>query len=338
MHIASNGKIRFGEDEIRLPEFNKNIISGVIVAAIALILAFSSFYTIKTDEVGVIKRFGKYSNTTDPGLHFKLPFGIETVTKVKGPNYIFPAEFGYRTVRAGVKSQFIKGGQFEEESLMLTGDLNCAEVTWVVQYRISDAKDFLFNVLGTDREGPIKTVRDIAEAVMRKIVGDHSVDEVIILSRREIAEQVKTEMQTIIDSYKMGITVETVELQDVNPPNPVKPSFNEVNASRQEMEKAINQAYEAYNKVIPKATGEAEKTIKQAEGYSLNRINSAKGDAEKFISVYQEYKLSRDVTRRRLYIETLSEILPKIEKKYFIDKDLKGLLPLLQLGEKGVEK
>jgi len=338
MKVTNDGRIRFGDEDIKLPQFNKNLVIGFAVIVLVLIIIFSSFYTIKTDEVGVIKRFGKYTKTTMSGLHFKLPFGIETITKVKGGNFIFPVEFGYRTIKAGVQTQFSKGREYEQESLMLTGDLNCAEVTWVVQYRITNPRDFLFNVIGTHREGPIKTIRAVSESVMRKIVGDHSVDEVIILSRRDIAEQVRDEMQQILDSYRIGITIETVELQDVNPPDPVKPSFNEVNAANQEMEKVINQAHEAYNKVIPKAKGEAEKTIRQAEGYALNRINRAKGDASKFINIYNEYRQSKDVTRRRMYIETLSEILPKVEEKYFVDKDLKSLLPMLQIDKKGGAK
>ena len=338
MRVGSDGNIRFGDDEIKLPQINKKMVFIIAGFILILILIFSSFYTVKTDEVGVIKRFGRYLKTTDNGLHFKLPFGIDTVTKVKGSNYIFPVEFGYRTLKAGVKTQFVKGKQYESESLMLTGDLNIAEVSWVVQYRITNPRDYLFNVIGTGSQGPIKTIRDVSEAVMRKIVGDHSVDEVIIIDRRSIAEQVRAEMQDILNRYKIGVTVETVELQDVNPPESVRPSFNEVNASRQEMEKVINQAYEAYNKVIPKAKGEAEKTIKQAEGYSLNRVNRAEGDAEKFISIYEQYRRSKDVTRRRMYIEALSLILPKIEKKYVVDKNLKSLLPLLQMNEKGGSK
>ena len=333
MQVSRDGQIRF--EEFRLPQFSPKFLLTIFAGLVILIMLFSSFYTIKTDEVGVVKRLGKYTNTTPPGLHFKLPLGIDTVTKVKGSNFIFPVEFGYRTVKAGVKTQFSKGSAFEQESLMLTGDLNCAEVTWVVQFRITNPRDYLFNVIGYANQGPINTFRDIAEAVMRKVVGNHSVDEVIILNRREIAEQVREEMQVILEDYKMGITVENVELQDVNPPDPVKPSFNEVNESRQEMEKVINQAYEAYNKVIPKAKGEAEKRLSQAEGYALNRVNRAKGDAEKFTSIYNEYRLSRDVTRRRMFIETFNEILPKIERKYIIDDDLKGLVPLLQFGEKG---
>jgi len=288
------------------------------------------FYTIKTDEVGVIRKFGAYHRTTAPGLHLKLPFGIESLTKIKGSQYIFREEFGYLTTKPGVRTQIRRDVSHLSESLMLTGDLNIATVEWVVQYRIKNPKDYLFNVRNIT-----KTIRDVSESVTRQIVGDHSVDEVIILSRREIALQIKAMMQEILDRYHTGLDIETVELQDVNPPDPVKPSFNEVNEARQEMEKMINQAWEAYNKVVPKAKGEAEKTIRQAEGYELNRINRAEGDADKFNSVYQAYRQSKDVTKRRLYLEAMTEILPKIERKYIIDKDQKGLLQILQLQEKG---
>ena len=330
MQNNRRGSINVGGEEIRLPSINKNhlIFGGIIL--VILILLVTSFYTIKTDEVGVIRKFGAYHRTTAPGLHLKLPFGIESLTKIKGSQYIFREEFGYLTTKPGVRTQIRRDVSHLSESLMLTGDLNIATVEWVVQYRIKNPKDYLFNVRNIS-----KTIRDVSESVTRQIVGDHSVDEVIILSRREIALQIKAMMQEILDRYHTGLDIETVELQDVNPPDPVKPSFNEVNEARQEMEKMINQAWEAYNKVVPKAKGEAEKTIRQAEGYELNRINRAEGDADKFNSVYQAYRQSKDVTKRRLYLEAMTEILPKIERKYIIDKDQKGLLQILQLQEKG---
>lgn len=333
MQQYRRGSINIGGEEIRLPPIKKNhILIGALIL-IVLILFLTSFYTIKTDEVGVIKLFGKYSRTTAPGLHLKLPFGIESLTKIKGRQYIFREEFGYLTTKPGVRTQIRRDASHLAESLMLTGDLNIATVEWVVQYRIKNPRDYLFNV----RE-ITKTIRDIAQSVTRQIVGDHSVDEVIILSRREIAQLIKEKMQEILDRYQTGVDIETVELQDVNPPDPVKPSFNEVNEARQEMEKMINQAWESYNKVIPKAKGEAEKTIRQAEGYELNRINRAQGDASRFISIYETYRQSKDVTKRRMYLEAMSEILPKIERKYIIDKDQKGLLQLLQLQDRGEKK
>lgn len=325
--------VNFGGGEIILPPINRKFIVYAIVILLLLIVFFSSFYTIKTEEVGVIKRFGKYVRTTQPGLHFKLPLGIETVTKIKGPQYIFREEFGYRTVKPGIRSEIRRDKNLLTESLMLTGDLNIATVEWVVQYRIKDQKAYLFNVRNIK-----KTIRDVSEAVTRQIVGDHSVDEVWILLRPQIATYIKEKMQKILDNYNIGIDIETVELQDVNPPEKVKPAVNAVNEARQEMQKLINQANEAYNKVIPRAKGEAEKTIRQAEGYALDRINRAKGDASKFSSIYQEYRRSKDVTRRRMYLETMTKILPKIERKYIIDKDQQGVLKLLQLQEGGAKK
>jgi len=325
--------VNVGGEEIMLPPINRKFITYGAAIIVLIIIFFSSFYTIKTEEVGVIKRFGKYVRTTLPGLHFKLPLGVETLTKIKGSRYIFREEFGYRTTKPGVRSEIRRDRSLLSESLMLTGDLNIATVEWVVQYRIKDPKSYLFNVRNIR-----KTIRDVSESVTRQIVGDHSVDEVWILLRPKIALNIKENMQKILDKYHTGVEVETVELQDVNPPEKVRPAVNQVNEARQEMEKLINQANEAYNKVIPRAKGEAEKTISQAEGYALDRINRAQGDASKFDAIYKEYRLSKNVTRRRMYLETMSKILPKIERKYVIDKDQRGLLQLLQLQEGGAKK
>ena len=326
-------KVNIGGEEIQLPPISKNQIFFGVVILIVVILFFTSFYTVKTEDVAVIKRFGKYTTTTMPGLHFKVPFGIESVTKVKGSRYIFREEFGYRTAKAGIRTQLRRDASLLSESLMLTGDLNIATVEWVVQYRIQDPQKYVFNVRNIT-----KTIRDVSESVTRQIIGNHSVDEVWILSRPEIALQIKEKMQEMLNAYETGVAIETVELQDVNPPEKVRPAVNAVNEARQEMEKLINQANEAYNKVIPRARGEANKTIRQAEGYALDRINRAQGDATKFNEIYNAYRLSKDVTKRRLYLETMNSILPKIEKKYIIDKDQKGLLQLLQLQDRGGNK
>lgn len=330
MQQYRKGSFNVGGEEIQLPPINKNMIVVGVVVLIALLLIFTSFYTVKTEEVGVIKRFGKYERTASPGLHFKFPFGIESVTKIKGGRFVFREEFGYQTTKPGVRTEIRRDRSHFAESMMLTGDLNIATVEWVVQYRIENPQFYLFHIRDIKQ-----TIRDISESVTRQVIGDHSVDEVWILMRPQIALQIKEQMQELLDSYETGIKIENVELQDVNPPDPVRPAVNEVNEARQEMEKLINQANEAYNKVIPRAKGEAEKTIRQAEGYALDRINRAQGDAAKFISIYQAYRQSKDVTKRRMYLETMTEILPRIEKKYIIDEDQKGLLPLLQLQEKG---
>jgi len=311
------------------PRLNvKKLIIGIIIGILGLIFFSTLLYQVGTDEVGVITRFGKYIATTQPGLHVKIPYGIDRVAKVPVKR-VQKEEFGFRTAVAGVRTEYVRGIA-ADESLMLTGDLNSAIVEWIVQYRIGDPVDYLFKVRNVR-----DIIRDASESVMRQVVGDRSVDEVIILSRREIAIESKEQLQNILNSYEAGIHVVTLELKDVNPPDPVKPAFNEVNEAKQEKERMVNEAWEAYNKVVPRASGEAEKTIRQAEGYALNRVNRAKGDANKFLAVWKEYNRSKDVTKRRLYLETLNEVLPKIGRKYIIDSEQKGLVQLLQLEEKG---
>jgi membrane protease subunit HflK len=300
--------------------------AGWIIPIVVLLIALAtSFYMVNTDARGVVLRFGKFNRTTEPGLHFKLPFGIETVLTPQAER-VFKAEFGFSTLKAGVKSTY--GKKNLNESLMLCGDLSVAEVEWIVQFKISDPKSFLFNV-----RNPSKAIRDTAESVMRSLVGDSSIDEVLSTRRMEINDQAGLKMQEILNTYNCGIQIIAVKLQDVNPPEPVKPAFNEVNAAQQDKEKLINKAKEEYNRVIPRASGQQLQMIKQAEGYAIDRTNTAKGDAERFNQIWAEYSRSKDVTRRRLYLESMSRILPRIEKKYIIDDQIKGLLPLMNLTE-----
>ena len=321
--------INVGGEIIELPEVPKKMVFIGGIAFLALIVVFTSFYTVDADEVGVIQRVGAYIRTTSPGLHFKIPFGVETVKKVR-VRLVYKEEFGFRTVQAGVRSQFSRG-TFNDESLMLTGDLNSALVEWIVQYRIQDPVKYLFNVRNVE-----ETLRDVSESVMRQVVGDRSVDEVIVLGRQEIEDEAQQLTQDVLNEYETGLKVVTIKLQDVNPPEPVQPAFNEVNEAKQEKERIINQALEAYNKIIPQAEGQAKQAISEAEGYALNRVNRAKGDAEKFLSVWREYSKAKDVTRRRLYLETMLEVLPNIENIYVVDEEQQGLIPLLQLGKKEV--
>lgn len=321
--------IRVGDEIIELPGIRKGWVTSVVLGILGLWLVFSVFYTIDADEVGVIQRFGKYIRTTEPGLHFKIPFGVETVKKVKIQR-VFKEEFGFRTMKAGIRTEY-SPRSYDEESLMLTGDLNSAVVEWIVQYRVKDPVKYLFNVRNV-----VETLRDVSESVMREVVGDHSVDEVIVLSRQDIEVQAQQVAQRLLDEFETGIDIVTVKLQDVNPPEPVQPAFNEVNEARQEKERIINEALEAYNKVIPQAKGQAEQTIRQAEGYATNRVNRAKGDAQKFLAVWQEYNKARDVTRRRLYLETMLDILPNLNNIYVVDEQQKGLIPLLQFPTKEV--
>jgi membrane protease subunit HflK len=305
---------------------------AIIGIIIALVIASSSFYTIGVDEVGVIQRFGKYVRTTPPGLNFKLPWGIEKLTKVP-VRLIKKEEFGLRTIRAGVRTQYATDTAYLNESLMLTGDLNVAVVPWIVQYRIKDPYNYLFKVRNVR-----STLRDLAEATMRLVVGDRSISEVIS-KREEIADQAAVLLQKELDEAETGLNVVTIEMKRTNVPEPVQPSFNEVNQAIQEKERMIYQAREEYNKAIPAAKGNAEKTIKTAEGYALDRVNRAKGDAARYIALYAEYSKAKDVTRRRLYLETLREVFPRLGSKYIMDAEQSNFLPLLNLGmQKGAEK
>jgi len=304
-------------------------VPGMWIIAIAILIFYlgsSIIYTIAVDEVGIVQRFGKYARTTSPGLHFKLPRGIERITTVK-VKYVYKEEFGFRTVQAGVRTQYASGAAYLNESLMLTGDLNVAVVPWIVQFRIKDPYKWLFKVRNAR-----KTLRDLAESSMRLVVGDRSINEVIS-KREEIADQAVEFLQKELDEADTGINVTTIEMKKTNVPEPVQPSFNEVNQAVQEKEKMIYKAREAYNKLIPQARGSAEKTIKSAEGYALDRVNRAKGDASRFLSLYEEYSKAEDVTRRRLYLEALRDIYPKLGNKYIIDAEQNNLLPLLNLGQ-----
>ncbi len=305
------------------PQIPIRTIGIVIVVLLSVVLVLSSFYTVGPEEVGVVLRFGKFVESTPPGLHFKIPFGIDRVGKVATQRQ-FKEEFGFRTLDAAVRSRF---EQRQDESLMLTGDLNSALVEWVVQYRIVDPEKYLFRVRGV-----VDTLRDMSEAVMREVVGDRTVNEVLTVGRQEIADLVEQKIQRLCDEYETGITIEQVVLQNVNPPDQVKDSFNEVNRAQQEKETLINQAQSSYNQVIPRASGEALKTIETAEGYALDRVNRAQGDATRFEAVYRAYRAAPEVTRQRMYLETMSRILPRMGRKIIIDDELEGLLPLLNLG------
>jgi len=284
-------------------------------------------YSIGPDEVGVIQRFGKYAGLSSPGLHTKIPFGIDKVTPIKTEK-IFKEEFGSSSARtvSGYSS-----GHYSEESLMLTGDLNILDVRWIVQFKVKDPVNLLFAV-----RNPRDNIRDVSEVVMRRLVGDYSVDEVLTTEREEIDHLAQQEMQEILDAYQTGVHIITVKLLDVNPPEKVKPAFNEVNEAKQEKEKMINQAWETYNKVIPKARGEAEKTIREAEGYGLDKVNRANGEAERFLATFNAYKKSPEITQKRMYLETLMETLPKVKEKYIVDPRQSAILPLLNIdGKKG---
>ncbi len=297
-----------------------------IAIILLVVLAATSVFTVKQNEVGVVQLFGRYVRTVEPGLSFKLPLGIEKVTKVN-VREIQTSEFGFSTTQANLRSRARSGGDNQSESLMLTGDLNVAIVPWIVQYRIKNPFDFLFKVRDVRR-----ILRDMSEAAMRLVVGDRSINEVIS-KRDEIAVEAKGLLQSELDGAETGIHIVTIEMKKTNVPPPVQPSFNEVNQAVQEKEQMIYQANEDYNKAIPAARGEAERTVKAAEGYALNRVNRAKGNAARFIALYNEYINAKDITKRRLYLETIKETFPNLGPKYIIDADQKNLLPLLNMGQ-----
>jgi membrane protease subunit HflK len=311
-------------------QFRKMKLPGGPLLLLLIVLLYfgsSTFYTVGVDEVGVVQRFGKFVRTTQPGLNFKFPAGIEKVSKVK-VRRVYKEEFGFRTVGASERSRFAASSDENSVSLMLTGDLNVAVVPWIVQYRINDPYDFLFKVRDVRQ-----LLRDMSEAAMRLVVGDRSINEVIS-KREEIAVESRELLQKELDKAETGIHIVTIEMKKTNVPGPVQPSFNEVNQAIQEREQLIYQAREDYNKAIPAARGEAERTIQAAEGFALDRINRAKGDASRFKSLYAEYAKAKDVTKRRMYLESLQELLPRLGQKYIVDEDQKNLLPLLNLGNK----
>ncbi len=327
-----------GKGGIKMPEMDEltkklksfKIPGGpiLIVLAMAAFFGISMVYTIDVDEVGVVQRFGKFVRITQPGLNFKFPTGIEQVTKVK-VRRVYKEEFGAGAggVTQASPARRLSASEDANVTLMLTGDLNVAIVPWIVQYRIKDPYNFLFKV---------KDVRlllmDMSEAAMRLVVGDRSVNEVIS-KREEIAVEAREILQKELDNAEAGIDIVTIEMKRTNVPEPVQPSFNEVNQAVQEKEKMIYQAKESYNKAIPEAIGEAERTIKVAEGFALDRVNRAKGDASRFKALYSEYDKAKDVTKRRLYLEMMSTTFPKINEKYIVDSEQKNLLPFLNLGK-----
>ncbi len=313
--------------DIKLPKIKTGVIKLVIIAVVVLILLASSIYQISPEEIGVILRFGKFVRTTNPGLHVKLPLRIERLIKVPVQRQL-KQEFGFRTTRPGIRSEYRVTTESMREAVMLTGDLNVAVVEWIVQYKIKDPYKFLFKIRDAEN-----TFRYMNEAVVREVVGDNSVDEVITIGRARIANEAKEELQELCDLYEIGIEVNQLIFQDVNPPDPVKPSFNEVNEALQEKERKINEAWSEYNQEIPKATGEAEQMIRAAEGYAMQRVNNSKGDANRFVAIYREYARAPLVTRKRLYLETINEILPKIDKKIIFDEKQQNILPLLNLGK-----
>src|SRR5262245_15548349 len=309
-----------------LPRLPVRSIGFFIAIAFVLILVWTSYYTVAAESEGVVLRFGKFLKTVEPGLHFRLPFGIDEVTVVQTRRQL-KLEFGFYT--SGYTNPDQPPRNAAEEKSMVTGDLNAALVEWVVQYRIDNPKEFLFDV-----RNPGRTLRDLSEAAMREVIGDRTVDEVITIGRQDIEIAALTRMQELSKRYKLGVRVDQVQLKNVNPPAEVQASFNEVNKAQQDRENAINVANGDYNEAVPKARGEADQTIRGAEGYRFKRVNEAEGDVAAFSAVLQEYVKAPEITRTRLYLETMSEILPQMGQKIIVDESLRQLLPILPLSTK----
>lgn len=297
----------------------------VFLVIVALGIAWSAVYTVPSDSVAVVQRFGKYLKEVPPGLHIKLPLGVDTTTIVPVKRQL-KQEFGFASPGANDPYQASNVYDGLQETQMVTGDLNAALVEWVIQYRITAPVKFLFEV-----RLPSETLRFVSESVMREVVGDRTVDEVITIGRQEIETEALSKMQTLSTKYGMGISIDQVQLKNINPPKPVQESFNEVNQAQQEKEKLINEARRDYNKVIPLTEGEKDQRIREADGYRLRRINEAEGDVARFSALLAEYSKAPEVTRRRIYIETLQAVLPSVKSKIIIDENTSSVLPFLNL-------
>jgi len=310
--------------EVDIEQLLRKHYKKIIAVLVGVLLVADSFFQIEPEEAGVVTRFGEHVRTVGSGLKTKIPY-LETVYKVPVERQK-KQEFGFRTQEAGVRTRYARGSSAKDESLMLTGDLNLANVEWVVQYRVDNPYNYLFRVRNSDN-----TLRAISEAVMREVVGDRTVNEVLTVGRAEVASKVKELVQKTCREYSLGVQIAQVVLQDVNPPEPVKAAFNAVNEAQQEKETLINQAKSAYNKVIPKARGQAEETIQKAEGYATMRVNNAEGDVARFNAVYKEYRRAPEVTRRRIYLEAMQDVIPKLGDKIITSGDESNMIPLLNM-------
>jgi len=306
------------------------LIGVAVMAVLVLAVVLTSYYTVAAESEGVVLRFGKFLKTVEPGLHFKLPLGIDDVTVLPTRRQL-KIEFGFYT--PGYTNPDQAPPDPAAEKSMVTGDLNAALVEWVVQYRIDDPKEYLFDV-----RRPGQTLRDLSEAAMREVIGDRTIDEVITIGRQDIEVAALSRMQELAKVYKLGVRVDQVQLKNVNPPAEVQASFNEVNKAQQDRENAINVANGNYNEAVPRAKGEADQTIRGAEGYRFKRVNEAEGDVASFNAMLAEYVKAPEITRTRLYLETMGEVLPETGPKIIIDDSMKQLLPILPLSLKQPEQ
>jgi membrane protease subunit HflK len=299
------------------------IVIGVILA---LILLFSSFFVVDQKEESVVLTLGRFSRMLGPGLHFKAPFGVEKNYNVPTQR-ILKEEFGFRTMESGIVSSY-SNQDYSAESIMLTGDLNIIDVEWIIQYQITDARAWLFNV-----EDQHKTIRDISQSAINMLVGDRTIFDVIGAERANIELRGQELMNALYKTYGLGIRVTTVKLQNIVPPKgAVQDSFEDVNKAIQDRSRMINEGKEAYNKSIPRASGQADQTIQEAQGYATERVNQARGDVSRFLAVFGEYRQAPDVVRTRLYYEMYDQVFGTASGTDLIDKNLKNFLPLKSVG------
>lgn len=307
--------------------FNPSWLIGIPLVLFIIYGIFTSFYTVNPESVAVVQRFGKYIKTEDSGLHFKIPYGIDTATIVPIRRQL-KLEFGFGTP-GKVTNQNQRGTEPDKERDMVTGDLNAAQVEWILQYTITDPYQYLFQL-----RNPGSTLRDVTESTVCEVIGDRTVDEVLTYGRNEIEVESLTKLSEILSTLEMGVTAELIRLINVHPPLPVKRSFDEVNNAKQEREQMINEANREYNRVIPRAKGQADQRISAAEGYALQRVNEAEGDVARFRELLARYEEAPAITKQRLYLETMTEVLPKMGKKVILDEDAKQFLPLLNVDSK----
>lgn len=309
----------------------RGIVPIVVIGGLIVWSLFSAVFTVPAESVGVIQRFGHYHSEVNPGLHFKLPLGVDRVTLVPVKRQL-KEEFGFSTPGASFADQASAPSQWVLETTMVTGDLNTALVEWIIQFRIEQPFDFLFKV-----RNPGATLRDVSESVMREVIGDRTVDEVLTIGRQEIESTAQIQLQEVVNKYEMGLRIDQIQLKNVNPPEPVQASFDRVNEAQQEREQMINVARGEYNKAVPRTRGEADQSIQSAQGYAIQRVNQAEGDVRRFDALLAEYLKAPEVTKRRLYLETLNDVLPRVEAKVIVDESASSVLPLLQLNTSKAE-
>lgn len=302
----------------------------VVIAVIAvLILSGTSFYIVDQTEEAVLTRFGKFVGVSGPGMHYKLPFGIDRVYPVK-TQVVQTEQFGFRTLKAGVETVYSEGEDFSQESTMLTGDLNIVDVEWIIQYRIVDPRAWLFDV-----QENRQTIRDISQSVINQLVGDRAILDVIGQQRTTIEEEGAAMMNEMLKGYGLGISILAVKLQNIVPPKGVQQAFEDVNKAIQDMNRLINEGKEAYNAEIPKAQGEADRMVQVAQGYAAERVNQAKGDVARFEAVLTEYRKAPEVTRKRLYYEMVDEVFGGDTGTTLIDRRFDNFLQTRTLDNGG---